>query len=47
VVLSNEEHAGSPSGLRRFRPLARVGSDDARAIATDRVHTNGTSGTPS
>ena len=47
TVPSNDEPADPPSGLRRFRPLARVGSDDARAIATDRLHTNGTSGTPS
>ena len=47
VAQSNNERAGSPSGLRRFRPLARVGSEDAGAIATNSAHSNGTSGTPS
>ena len=44
---SNDEQAGSPSGLRKFRTLAHIGSDAGRESATNGEHANGTAGTPS
>ena len=47
MTQSTDEQAAPASGLRRFRPLARVGSERAGPIATNGAHTNGTLGTQS
>jgi hypothetical protein len=47
VAQLNDEQTGSAGGLRRFRPLVRVASEDIGVVAPNGVHANGTSRNPS